>query len=81
MMSTDCHSVTNKKKTRRRIWRLWSGRERLVAPPQGRHAPRLASAGPGLGWVAGLMRPGGTGTAPIIGRRCWWPPQVAQVRR
>jgi hypothetical protein len=50
-------------------------------PPQGRHGPRLASASPGLCQVAGLMWPGGTGTAPIIGRRCWWPPQVAQVQR
>jgi hypothetical protein len=48
--------------------------------PQGRHEPRLVSASPGLGWVE-LMWPGGTGTAPIIARRCWWPPQMAQVRR
>jgi hypothetical protein len=27
------------------------------------------------------MWPGGTGTAPIIDLRCWWPPQVAQVPR
>jgi hypothetical protein len=45
--STDV-SLCNKKKTGRRIWRLCSGRERLVASA-GSPWPRLASASPGLG--------------------------------
>jgi hypothetical protein len=43
-------------------------------PPQGRHGPRLASASPGLCRVAGLMWPGGTGTASVgaAGGRLRW---------
>jgi hypothetical protein len=67
------------------VWsKLWDKKRKENSPPdleileQSRaagglrsvHGPRLASASPDLSWVAGLMWPGGTGTAPIIGWRC-----------
>jgi hypothetical protein len=42
---------------------------------------RVGQPWPWLGLWIEVARRSGTGTAPIIGRRCWWPPQVAQVRR